>query len=97
MEFNCRRRDNLWPHRLVASTVASTGNKGGGSGGSCLALCLVATAATLSRELKQALKGVRRSAESGKPAGLQIVAPATFKSYEDYFARKRCARKFDES
>ena len=30
------------------------------------------------------------------PFGLQIGAPATIKSYTDFF-RKRCARKFDES
>ena len=33
---------------------------------------------------------------TSKPAGLQIVAPATFKSYEDFFFES-CARKCDES
>ena len=32
-----------------------------------------------------------------KPVGLQIVAPATFKSSMRIFYRNICARKFDES
>ena len=46
---------------LLTSTVASTGEAG-----RRLALCVVATAATLRRELSSALKGVARSAKSGK-------------------------------
>ena len=46
---------------------------------------------------KQGVMTLKWKVDVGSPVGLQIVAPATFKSYEDLF-RKRCAsQQFDES
>ena len=38
---------------------------------------------------KQGVMTLKWKVDVGSPVGLQIVAPATFKSYEDYFSKKR--------
>ena len=62
---------------------------------------LLLSTSQLEFKLKRLFQGLLDSKQdkwaSCKPiVGLQIVAPATFKSDEDFFG-KICARKFDES